>query len=83
MDTNADGKISRDEWIAKYGSDEGFNEYDLNGDGIIDADEWRLVKTKAAVAVMTSQACPIAYCANSARKGRQEYDREVCASNAP
>ena len=31
----------REEWIAKYGSDKGFSEYDLDGDGIIDADEFR------------------------------------------
>ena len=43
IDTNNDNKISRDEWIAKYGSEEGFDEYDLNGDGIIDPDEYRIV----------------------------------------
>ena len=37
-DTNNDGKISREEWIARYGSDKGFDEYDLNGDGIIDGE---------------------------------------------
>ena len=36
MPANNDGKISREEWIARYGSDAGFDEYDLDGDGIID-----------------------------------------------
>ena len=28
---DGDGKISREEWIAKYGSAEGFDQYDLDG----------------------------------------------------
>jgi len=40
LDTNHDGKISREEWIARYGNDTGFLAYDLNGDGVIDADEF-------------------------------------------
>jgi len=43
-DTNNDGCLSADEWIAKYGSIEGFDAYDLNGDGIIDADEFSMGK---------------------------------------
>ena len=33
-DANADGKLSREEWIAKHGTAEGFAEYDLDGDGV-------------------------------------------------
>ena len=61
MRADGDGKISREEWIAKYGSAEGFDQYDLgatasqgchaalnfvicvDGDGIIDANEFRLI----------------------------------------
>jgi len=28
------------EWIRRFGSDEGFDDYDLNGDGYISYDEW-------------------------------------------
>ena len=38
LDRDQDGKVSREEWIAKYGSDEGFDAYDLDGDGIIDGE---------------------------------------------
>eukprot|EP00658_Telonema_sp_P-2_P027377 TRINITY_DN2114_c0_g1_i1.p1 TRINITY_DN2114_c0_g1~~TRINITY_DN2114_c0_g1_i1.p1 ORF type:complete len:228 (-),score=52.09 TRINITY_DN2114_c0_g1_i1:134-817(-) len=39
-DTNRDGKISREEWVVKFGDDSRFSAYDLNGDGIVDPDEW-------------------------------------------
>lgn len=29
LDTDGDGKVSREEWIAKYGSADGFDQYDL------------------------------------------------------
>ena len=31
LDADGDGKITREEWIAKYGSIDGFDEYDLDG----------------------------------------------------
>ena len=31
LDADGDGKITR-EWIAKYGNDKGFNQYDLDGE---------------------------------------------------
>ncbi len=40
-DTDRDGKLTRKEWIAKYGSNAGFDEVDLNGDGVVDEDEFR------------------------------------------
>lgn len=27
--------------IGRYGTDEGFSDYDTNGDGVIDPEEWR------------------------------------------
>lgn len=84
MDTNRDGKISREEWIARYGTDDGFNEYDLNGDGIIDAEEWLLVKKQKAVAATCVKICPIPYCANAAQplnrppRGRSGMHRGLC-----
>merc|ERR1712072_154555 len=40
IDANKDGKIQREEWVAKFGSDQGFDEWDLNSDGTIDAEEF-------------------------------------------
>lgn len=39
LDTNRDTKVSREEWIARYGSDAGFVEY-TNGEEFIDADQY-------------------------------------------
>ena len=33
-------KLSREEWVAKYGNHDRFDEYDANGDGVVDADEF-------------------------------------------
>ena len=43
------GKLSRAEWIAKYGTDAGFDAYDLDGDGFVDAQEF--------VAAQDTNAC--------------------------
>jgi len=43
IDANNDGKISREEWIARYGDDSLFDQYDLDGDGVIDPDEFLAV----------------------------------------
>ena len=40
LDADGDGKITREEWIAKYGNDDGFDQYDLDGDGIIDGESF-------------------------------------------
>ena len=40
-DTNFDGKITRDEWITRYGSSEGFDAYDMDGeDTHLEPHEW-------------------------------------------
>jgi len=44
IDTNNDKKISREEWIQRFGSAEGFDDYDLNGDGFISPEESRADK---------------------------------------
>ena len=41
MDKNQDGKIDREEWVAKYGNDEQFNLFDLDENGCIDMDEFK------------------------------------------
>jgi len=41
LDANHDGKIDLDEWIARYGSADGFEDYDADGDGVVDAEEFR------------------------------------------
>ena len=38
--------ITLEEWIAKYGSADGFYEHDLDGDGVIDANEFRAKETR-------------------------------------
>ena len=40
LDKDHDGQISREEWVAGYGSEKGFDSADLNRDGVIDADEY-------------------------------------------
>ena len=40
VDTDRDGKISKAEWKARYGSLKGFDEYDKNGDNVVDAEEF-------------------------------------------
>jgi len=40
IDTDGDGVLSREEWVAKYGNDDGFAALDLDGDGQIDANEF-------------------------------------------
>lgn len=39
-DSNRDGKLSREEWIARYGDDKLFDAYDADGDGVISPAEW-------------------------------------------
>jgi len=39
-DTDGDGKLSRDEWIKKFGDDKKFDAYDFGGDGVISLEEW-------------------------------------------
>ena len=45
-DADGDGKISREEYIGMYGSDEGFDALDLDGSGFIDASDMRRIKSK-------------------------------------
>ena len=40
MDTNNDEKLSREEWIARFGNDNLFDAYDTDRDGVIDPMEW-------------------------------------------
>jgi Ca2+-binding EF-hand superfamily protein len=40
MDTDKDGKISKEEWAKKYGSLKGFDEYDKKGNGFVDKGEF-------------------------------------------
>ena len=47
-DRNNDGQMSRQEWLAKYGSMDGFDEVDLNADGVVDENEFvRMAPTDA------------------------------------
>ena len=40
LDTHNRGRINRFEWKKKFGSEEGFDELDLNHDGTVDYHEW-------------------------------------------
>lgn len=40
MDLNNDRKLSREEWIAHFGDDKLFHQYDTNGDGVVDSHEF-------------------------------------------
>eukprot|EP00656_Telonema_subtile_P016644 TRINITY_DN18810_c0_g1_i1.p1 TRINITY_DN18810_c0_g1~~TRINITY_DN18810_c0_g1_i1.p1 ORF type:complete len:354 (-),score=99.57 TRINITY_DN18810_c0_g1_i1:271-1332(-) len=40
IDVNADHQLSREEWAEAYGSEEGFDKYDVNHDGFIDQTEF-------------------------------------------
>merc|ERR1712159_292649 len=47
MDTNKDGVIDQEEFVAAGGSKEEFEEFDLDGDGVLDQDELRMRKMVA------------------------------------
>lgn len=42
IDTNGDGTVDEQEFVAAGGSKEAFKQHDLNGDGVLDADELAL-----------------------------------------
>ena len=37
-------QLDRKEWTDKFGNDDAYDQYDLNGDGVIDADEYAMMK---------------------------------------
>ena len=39
-------QVSKDEWTARLGTSKGFDEYDLNGDGVVTAEEYRRGRMK-------------------------------------
>jgi len=39
-------QVSKDEWIARLGTSKGFDEYDLNGDGVVTKEEYRKGRMK-------------------------------------
>merc|ERR1712070_498044 len=55
IDVNSDGVIQREEWIAKYGSNEGFDKWDLNSDGVIDREEFLAMQRADAQAFYEQQ----------------------------
>jgi len=42
MDENEDHRLNREEWVARFGSDKGFDLFDRNEDGLVDPNEWML-----------------------------------------
>ena len=40
VDTDCTGKLSKSEWLAKYGNDDEFGEADQDQDGVIDLNEF-------------------------------------------
>ena len=53
IDSNQDGELTREEWIAKYGNDSQFNLFDTNKDGIVDAEEFLRGQLKAEDSILT------------------------------
>ena len=72
LDTDKDGKISRDEWVAKFGDDaamvEMFDVYDADGSGFVDADEFKNGHSEhgAAMQVFEEKKAKAAECAEAA-----------------
>ena len=54
-DTNQDGKLSRDEWKAAFGSMQGFDAHDLDGDGFVDLEEYVSYKLHRAARVNNAE----------------------------
>jgi len=40
LDADKNGQISKDEWVSKYGTNDGFEAFDTDGNGYIDLKEW-------------------------------------------
>ena len=47
IDTNKDRKLSRTEWIARFGNDDDFDDYDMDHDGFVEHEEFRTGKRRA------------------------------------
>ena len=45
IQVNSDAKISKEEWLARFGSLKGFDDYDVDGDGVVDEEEFAIAKT--------------------------------------
>jgi len=56
VDTAKTGKISVEEWTARFGSANGFEQYDTNHDGEIDQAEFLKAKTTMALAEIVKSA---------------------------
>ncbi len=50
---NSDAKISKEEWLARFGSLKGFDDYDVDGDGVVDEEEFAIAKTLERAKVAT------------------------------
>ena len=57
-DANNDGNISREEWVAKYGSEEGFEGYDLVVSHVI----YNCALRAGAVLCVCSPRCGVCVC---------------------
>ena len=88
-DTNQDGKISREEWLRKFGSGDGydvqmvqmFDVYDADGSGFIDAEEfrsrWQGPETGVAEGGRTGAAASGTFCSSMRRRNisKQHLDK--------
>ena len=69
VDTDGDGQVSHEEWVAKYGTDMGFKHYDKDGDGVLDQSELH----KMAPALSQEGACAKE---RSLQRSQSQHDRE-------
>ena len=56
LDQDGDGKISRKEWKAHFGTDDGFDIYDQGSDGHVNRDEYKRGKEHEALAGLVKDA---------------------------
>jgi len=56
LDKDGDGSISRDEWKARFGSEDGFDVYDQDHDGIVTKEEYKRAKESEALANLVKVA---------------------------
>jgi len=69
VDKDADGTLTRKEWISKFGDDSKFNAYDLDGDGFVSRQEFLRLQMQQETQAMTPEQEPSAQAERSPVQG--------------